>query len=432
MINIIRDKDCLVLDVNTDSVSFISRKNTLPFELEDDGINIKGYYFDDAQIVHKYKLEEKVRSHVQRLKGYKRTDTYKYKAKEWSIISDDPTTNDFTPLIKQILDSNKSINIDGLAGCGKSTFINQVQTEMTNRGIKFISLAPTNKAARVIKGQTIHKFIISNTKKTLKDNKMQYIFIDEISMVHEIFYKYFIVLKRMRPDLKFIIAGDFNQLEPVNDRVKNCDYMNSTALYELSDGQRLQLSKCRRADDSYFKLIHPSNIPNLKPTDFVIQSNTCKFLNHITFTNKKRIEMNAMMIKHFIVNIKKVNLKSQLKLNKLAYDPNSQDVILYKDMPLIARKGDETKSICNNDLFTIKKICDKIIIVTDGILSEILILILIIFNVYFTSLLLLQHINHKVKHLIPYLINEWSRYSSKMKYAALSRSTSKELVNFTF
>jgi hypothetical protein len=71
--------------------------------------------------------------------------------------------------------------------------------------------------------------------------------------------------------------------------------------------------------------------------------------------------MNAMMMKHFIVNIKKVNLKSQLKLNKLAYDPNSQDVILYKDMPLIARKGDETKSICNNDTFTIKKICDKII-----------------------------------------------------------------------
>ena len=32
------------------------------------------------------------------------------------------------------------------------------------------------------------------------------------------FYKYFLVLKRLKPALEFIIAGHFDQLLPVNDR----------------------------------------------------------------------------------------------------------------------------------------------------------------------------------------------------------------------
>jgi hypothetical protein len=81
-------------------------------------------------------------------------------------------------------------------------------------------------------------------------------------MVPEVFYKCFITLKRVRPNLKFIIAGDFEQLLPVNDRVR-CDYKNSPALHKLCDGRRLQLTKCRRSDDTLFKLIHPKNIKNL-------------------------------------------------------------------------------------------------------------------------------------------------------------------------
>jgi hypothetical protein len=38
-------------------------------------------------------------------------------------------------------------------------------------------------------------------------------------MMHEIFYKFFITLKRTLPDIKFIVAGDFAQLLPVKDRV---------------------------------------------------------------------------------------------------------------------------------------------------------------------------------------------------------------------
>ncbi len=59
------------------------------------------------------------------------------------------------------------------------------------------------------------------------------------------------------------MSGDVNQLEPVNDRVKKCDYNNSSALHELADGNRIQLTECRRADDTLVYMIKPQNILDL-------------------------------------------------------------------------------------------------------------------------------------------------------------------------
>ena len=66
------------------------------------------------------------------------------------------------PLVDHIISKNLSVNINGLDGTGKSTLIKMIQQEFINRGIHFETLAPSNKAARVIKGETIHKFIVSN------------------------------------------------------------------------------------------------------------------------------------------------------------------------------------------------------------------------------------------------------------------------------
>jgi ATP-dependent exoDNAse (exonuclease V) alpha subunit len=58
-------------------------------------------------------------------------------------------------------------------------------------------------------------------------NEQEYIIIDEISMVPDIFYKYLCIIKKFRPDIQFIIAGDFAQLQPVKDRVGDFNYKNS-------------------------------------------------------------------------------------------------------------------------------------------------------------------------------------------------------------
>jgi len=188
-----------------------------------------------------------------------RKDTYQFPTYQWKI-SEDTGSNDFTSYVDKIIESNQSVHIDGRGGTGKSTLLRLLQQKLKEQGKEFISMAPTNIAARLIGGITVHKYMAEMSNKSMKKNKqLEYIFVDEISMAHEFMYKLFILIKHKYENVKFIIAGDFQQLLPVNDRV-DCDYKNSRALYELCDGNRIQLCKCRRADDELFKLCDPNTI----------------------------------------------------------------------------------------------------------------------------------------------------------------------------
>ena len=91
-------------------------------------------------------------------------------------------------------------------------------------------------------------------KHTIKNLNIDYVLDNEISMVHEVYYKFLLIIKQLKPKVKFIISGDFKQLPPVCDRVIDIDYKNSNILYELSDKNRLTLSTCRRANNKLFNI----------------------------------------------------------------------------------------------------------------------------------------------------------------------------------
>ena len=90
-------------------------------------------------------------------------------------IINDVDDNNFEPLIKTILDLNKSVNIDGRAGCGKSTLIKMLMKTMDDTGRSYIGLATTNKAARIINGKTIHMFAATCTSKYVNELNVDYI-----------------------------------------------------------------------------------------------------------------------------------------------------------------------------------------------------------------------------------------------------------------
>jgi hypothetical protein len=243
-------------------------------------------------------------------------------------------------------------------------------------------------------------------------------------MVAESFYRYFITLKRMRPDIHFIIGGDFCQLLPVKDRIEEsgCDYKNSLALHELCDGNRLELLKCRRSDSTLFDMLLPANIGLIKSTDFKNEFTS----RHICFTNRKRIEVNEIMMKQYI---KQKKVKA-FELKGLDYDPNSQDVKLCAGMPVIARKNDKNLNIFNNESFTIKQIRQKegVIIVEDvGKTQEVPIdEFTKLFNVAFC---ITSHRSQGSSFNYPYTIHEFGLFDDRMKYVALSRSTDISLIN---
>ena len=94
------------------------------------------------------------------------------------------------------------------------------------------------------------------------------------------------MIKRIKPNLKFIIAGDFNQLPPVKDRIgESFNYSECQALLELCDFNKVQLFKCRRSDGF---VVDFETINNIKKESF--KSNFT--LKHLEFTNKKRIAIN--------------------------------------------------------------------------------------------------------------------------------------------
>ena len=191
------------------------KNDTLAFDI-DENKNILDYYYDDKKTLPKFKLDNKdTRLKFPKLEQYKRTKVYEYFNQHWNVL-EDINTNDFKQLVEHILNSKNGLNIDGRAGVGKSWIIRQLQSEMKKRGISYISLAPTNKSARVINGQTIHKFILANaSRKIITESTYEYIFIDEISMVHEHFYKFFITLRRIKKTLNLllqVILSNYYQL----------------------------------------------------------------------------------------------------------------------------------------------------------------------------------------------------------------------------
>ncbi len=51
-------------------------------------------------------------------------------------------------------------------------------------------------------------------------------------MVHELFYQYSLTVKKIRPDIEFIVDPDTNQLPVINERISEItDYGNSPAFF---------------------------------------------------------------------------------------------------------------------------------------------------------------------------------------------------------
>ena len=322
-----------------------------------------------------------------------------------------------------------STNIRGCAGSGKSTFVNQLQKAMGDKGIKYVALAPTNKAARLINGQTIHRFIARASGKLLKEMDVEYFFIDEVSMMPEMFYKFFCTLKRMRPELKFIMAGDFRQFLPVNDRLKECNYADSSALRELCNNNMIHLTKCRRSDDRLFNKCLPENIGKVKPSEF--GSKVAK--RHICFTNKKRKELNEEMMNREAKVKASRNKATIIELAALDYDDNSQSVKVFAGLPIIARVNSKDYDICNNETMSVSKVKQKSkqfeVEREDG--SKFDVDFDMFQKLFYPAYAITSHKAQGSTYDHPYTIWEWDHplFDVRAKYVVLSRSKKFEYVN---
>ena len=402
---IIKEHGGKVVALMTDCVSYAGKK-----------FDLSPYKWKDGP---KYRYEKKTNpKYPERMANYIRKDKYEDFNFDYKVIHDVPDKN-FSPLVKQVLESKKGAMIDARAGCGKTTLVNAIKSELDSTS--YASLAPTNKAARLLgkDAMTIHRFYNKVRKTENYVKNIKYIFIDEVSMMKEFFYHFFLQLKG-RHDITFILSGDWRQCQPVQDRFKG-SYKNSYALHHLVDGNLVSLTKCRRSDDRLFNLSLDCDAIDI--TQFKTDK---KIMKHVCYYNETRKRINDEMMTEFI---KMKNVRDVVYPLKKDASEQSQDVRLCRGMPVISRVNNDKYDIFSNETWVVKKILHGEVFLynvemVEGVATEIegptieLKEFQKLFNVAFC---ITVDRSQGSTFTEPYKIHDWERMDIYHKYTAVTR-----------
>ncbi|MFL9844495.1 ATP-dependent DNA helicase [Flavobacterium rhizosphaerae] len=162
--------------------------------------------------------------------------------------------------------------LKGYAGTGKTTIISTLVNNLREAGQKYVLLAPTGRAAKVIAGYsqkpayTIHKQIYYPKKKsggamgfTLKQNKLKntVFIVDEASMISDTsseskMYENGSLLDDLMSyvysgtNCKMVLIGDTAQLPPVNSDLSPALDINSLTTHYFKDVQHIELDEVMR------------------------------------------------------------------------------------------------------------------------------------------------------------------------------------------
>ena len=409
--------------MNTDSCTATFEKQPM---------SIKKYFWDDDGNVPKYKLEIDANGKVKQVdlmtfdkKGdWQRHESYEIPEIKYNIIKDPDIS--FDGVINDFINNKKGLHVDGRAGTGKTWLIRKIIEKLKENQKKYIVLSPTNKASRLIGGVTIHLWYTQNRKHLINAiAHLDCIIIDEISMIPEIFYKLFLTIKKNNNKIKILMAGDFEQLPPVNDRVENCDYRNSRALYEITDGNRLELSRCRRSDKKVFE--KSLNVDAIQPTDFkktFQYSNIC----HYNIT-RHRVNLECMT--------KYVQFKIGKKCSFLNCGPSDAgyDIIVVAGTPIISKINNKTLDIQKNSLFEVKNVNTSLalVIVQNMNGGDPMNIKKDEFNSLFDLAYCITVYKCQGETFDePYMIHDWDRMSPKGKYVAFTRAKTLKQIHFKY
>ena len=410
----------IVLDRNTDAIRYIEKTP----------IDITQCYWDDDKLVAKYKWEDpkalmsETKPRLLRSADDNLSSIFKM---SWKIEYDYET--DVATKANEIVDKKQSIHIDGRAGTGKSFLTNKVIDVLKERSLNYIAFSPTNKGARIIDGVTIDSmyYTLKKNKAAInKFKKVDYIIIDEVSMMQERFYNLFISIKKISPDTKYIISGDFAQLPPVKDSWTG-DYKNSAAMFELCDGHRLQLTKNRRSDSQLFDLA--KNVETVELSDYPVTEET--YLN-IAYKHETRKRVNQHCLDRFL---KEEADEEDIKLVIPAdpKNPKTQDVTLTVGVPVVCHKTRNDKKqktkgngFLNSERFEVQYIDKDVITLVGSGDREVQIKACEFHKYFYIGFCITVHTSQGETFKDKYTIYDWDffHFCEKAKYVAVSRATS--------
>jgi hypothetical protein len=305
--------------------------------------------------------------------------------------------------------------LSGIQGTGKTWTIKQELPSLN----KYVVLAPTNNAANNIGGQTIHLYFNIDTNGNYdqhyvlsKASKLDYIVIDEVSMIHGYVLEMLYYIKK-NTNVKFILIGDYRQCASA-ERIQH-DYEHSTVLKELTDNNIQVLTENKRSNQELWDLY--DKVDELSPSDF----NSTPTKRHISYTNNKRIQINQEMME-----LEKKNNKKRIFIEKNEQDPNSQDVYLSIRVPVMAVKNNRSLGFVNGSTFKVKSVIPLVLI--DNLKQTITITPEIFQSHFYVNYCTTVNRVQGLTINEPFTIHEWGRMDTRRRYTSIGRATSKSLI----
>jgi len=281
--------------------------------------------------------------------------------------------------------------IIGDAGTGKTVLIKNICDRLDKDNKKYLLLGAYNSVCSNLvnvmphnknKISTIHKlFNISDDKATAHTidiiNKVNYLIIDEISLITGKLWNLLYTIKQMCPKLRFIGVGDFRQCKPI-EKIER-DYFNNYAI--INDIFKLNVYKCcynwrAEKDPEFIKMLEEENIEKF-PIDILQNKKDNKCDINLCYTNRTRKIVNNKIMKNKIKHMKKSDyLKLPYKDIKILREPNEtydkfnsryqmvnyqSTMYLTQNMPVICFKKNKKIELFKNEQLNIFNWCDEFI-----------------------------------------------------------------------
>ena len=387
----------------------------------------------------------------------------------------------------------KSVFITGYGGTGKSYIGKFIKENYESENKKVLSIAPTHIATKSLGAITCHKGLgygINGKTHNSNYKNVDVIYIDEISMLSSMFYNELCEIKIDNPHIIFIATGDFNQLPPVGEDEIN--FQESRAfkflfpyIIELKENKRNTVdgeelfditTQLLNGEDvmDRFNWVDDSGIDDSGIDDSGID-NFDSYDLHLTFTNKKRKEINKILMdkkkliadQFLIIRVPERTITEEEEPDRVGLDDaglddaglddaglddagltnivlNSQEIILYKGLPLRSRVTKEINKhlIKNGDQYTVLNFTENIVTLQKDDSkfanykeSDEQDLIYIPIDKNFThnfnpNYAMTVHNSQCQSFNVPYVIHESHKYSIRMMNTAIGRTRKIEFINF--
>jgi hypothetical protein len=276
---------------------------------------------------------------------------------DWKDYKQFKSSDDWESIIKTAIEKGGML-VSGRAGTGKSYIIGKGIEAKLLPETDEARLAFTNRAARNIKGTTIHKALALNSdgktnSKTLEHLKTIPIFIvDEISMINSYLWNKLMVLKKTTGAI-FILLGDHRQCPPIEDG-KEVNYFTHPYAKRLVNYNRCELIKPQRYDkklwgwleDFYEGGYEGSAIEKKK-----LRIENILYRKNICYSNKTRRKINDLCMEHF----KKEKAWVVLEVPEKCKNEYADKAFIYNGLPVMAIANNKELEIINTEEFWVKE-----------------------------------------------------------------------------